>query len=137
LETFEPGETMKHGIWAAVGMAMAMTVGTGLGLSGCATETQTDRNKLEFGSNSSALQVGDTSGLWKVSRTIIEANGRENKDDTYTFFHLVSSDTTVASVIRNQQLVGRKPGEVSVKALDDKSKLETETSIKVTVTAKP
>jgi hypothetical protein len=124
---------MKHCIWAAMGMAM----GIGLGLSGCATETQTDRNKLEFGSNSTNLQVGDTSGLWKVSRTIIEPNGRESKDDTYTFFHLVSSDTTIASVIRNQQLVGRKPGEVSVKALDDKSTLETETSIKVTVTAKP
>ena len=126
---------MKHGIWATVAMAM----GLGLGLSGCATETQTDRNKLEFGpgSNSTSLQVGDTTGLWKVSRTIIETNGREKKDETYTFFHLVSSDTTVASVLRNQQLVGRKPGEVSVKALDDKSTLETETSIKVTVTARP
>jgi hypothetical protein len=123
---------MKHGIWTAMGMAMGM----GLGLSGCATETQTDRNKLEFGSNGTSLQVGDTSDIWKVSRTLIQTNGRESKEN-YTFFHLVSSDTTVASVIRNQQLVGRAPGEVSVKALDDKSKLETETSIKVTVTGNP
>lgn len=123
---------MKHGIWTAVGMA----VGLGLGLSGCATETQTDRNKLEFGSNGTTLQVGDTSDIWKVSRTIIQTNGRESKEN-YTFFHLVSSDTMVASVIRNQQLVGRAPGEVSVKALDDKSALETETSIKVTVTGNP
>ena len=124
---------MKHGSWAVVGIAM----GLALGLSGCATETQTDRNKLEFGSNGASLQVGDTSGLWKVSRTIIEANGRESKVETYTYFHLVSSDTTVASVLRNQQLVGRSPGEVSVNAVDDKSALKTETSIKVTVTAKP
>ena len=130
---------MKHGIWTAMGMVMgtAMAAGLGLGLSGCATETQNDRNKLEFGSNETRLQVGDTSGLWKVSRTIIQPNGREAKDETYLYFHLVSSDTTVASVIRNQQLVGRKPGTVTVKALDDKSNLETETSIEVTVTPAP
>jgi hypothetical protein len=127
----------EHGIRTAMGMAMVMATGAGLALSGCATETQSGRDKLEFGSNSATLQVGDTSEQWKVSRTIILPNGREEKDGTYTFFHLVSSDTNVASVIRNQQLVGKTPGEVSVKALDDKSKLETETSIKVTVTAKP
>ena len=123
---------MKHRTWTAMGMAM----GLGLWLSGCATETQSDRNKLEFGSNSASLTVGDTSDIWKVSRTIIQPNGRESKSD-YTFFHLVSSDTTVASVYLNQHLVGRAPGEVTVKALDDKSKLETETSIKVTVTGNP
>jgi hypothetical protein len=124
---------MKHGIWAAIGMAF----GLGLGLSGCTTETPPVRDKLEFGSNITDLQVGDTTDIWKVSRTIIQPNGRESKDETYTYFHLVSSDTTVASVIRNQQLVGRKPGEVSVKAFDDKSTLVSENAIKVTVTANP
>lgn len=125
---------MKPGIWTVLGMAMG--IGLGMELSGCATEPQKDRNKLEFGSNSTSLQVGDTSDLWKVSRTIIESNGREDKKE-YTYFHLVSSDTTVASVIRNQQLVGRAPGEVSITALDDKTTLKTETAIKVTVTADP
>ena len=116
---------------------MAMGLALGLELSGCATEPQTDRNKLEFGSNGTSLKVGDTSALWKVSRTIIEVDGSENKVETYTYFHLVSSDTTVASVIRNQQLVGRAPGEVSITAFDDKTSLKTETAIKVTVTANP
>lgn len=125
---------MKHGFWTVIGLAMGL--GLCLELSGCATEPQTDRNKLEFGSNSTSLQVGDTSDLWKVSRTIIRSDGREEKEN-YTFFHLVSSDTTVASVIRNKQLVGRAAGEVSITAFDDKTTLKTETAIKVTVTAAP
>lgn len=124
---------MKLGTMAA----MAASAGMAAIMAGCATETPPDRNKLEFGANSAALLVGDTSGLWKASRTIIEANGRESKDKDYTSFHLVSSDTTVAAVIRSRQLVGKKAGEVTVKGLDDNSNLETETSIKVTVSDKP
>lgn len=127
---------MKLGILAAMAMA-AVATAMAAALSGCATETPPDRNKLEFAANSGALLVGDTSDLWKASRTVIQANGRESKDNDYTFFHLVSSDTTVAAVIRSRQLVGRKAGEVTVKGLDDNSSLQTETSIKVTVSEKP
>jgi hypothetical protein len=126
---------MKIGIMAAMAVATAMAAA----LTGCATEEQADRNKLEFdaNANSGTLLVGDTSNLWKASRTVIEANGRESTDKDYTFFHLVSSDTTVAAVIRSRQLLGRKAGEVTVKGVDDKSSLQTETSIKVTVSDKP
>lgn len=122
-------KTAKAATAAALVMAAALT--------GCGTETEIGRNKLEFGNNSQTLVVGDTSELWKASRTIIEANGREITDKDYTYFHLESSDSTVAAVVRDRQLVGRKAGEVTVKGVDDKSSLQTETSIKVTVSEAP
>jgi hypothetical protein len=109
----------------------------GMGLVGCATESKQGKDRIEFGTNKATLQVGDTSGLWTVSKTLIEPNGRESTTDPYTFFQLESSDTTVASVILKKQLVAKKAGETQITARDEKSALKTENAITVTVTAKP
>ncbi|MDQ3003570.1 MAG: hypothetical protein M3Y08_20220 [Fibrobacterota bacterium] len=118
---------------------MLLTIATlGAILAGCAVDTEKASNKLEFVSKAPTdFKVGDTSGLWVVSRTIIEANGRSFTDNPYGTFYLVSSDTNVASVIRAKQLVAKKAGETTITARDEKSTLKTETAVAVTVLPAP
>lgn len=105
---------------------------------GCGVDPEKATNKLEFVSKAPAdFKVGDTSGLWVVSRTIIEANGRSIPDKTYDSFYLVSSDTNVASVIRAKHLVAKTAGETTITARDEKSTLKTETAVTVTVFPAP
>jgi hypothetical protein len=107
-------------------------------LAGCGVDPEKATNKLEHVSKAPAdFNVGDTTGLWVVSRTIVELNGRTTTDDSYDSFYLVSSDTTVATVIRAKQLVAKKAGETSITARDEKSALKTETAVTVTVLPAP
>lgn len=107
-------------------------------LAGCAVDTEKATNKLEHVSKApSDFKVGDTTGLWVVSRTIVEANGRSFTDNPYDSFYLVSSDTTVASVIKAKQLVAKKAGETIITARDEKTNLKTEDAVTVTVLPAP
>ncbi|MEO6096175.1 MAG: hypothetical protein ABIW76_10920 [Fibrobacteria bacterium] len=115
----------------------ALAAAIGLGMIGCGTDDEPKKNSLDFGSNSSALVVGQTSALWTASKTTIDANGKTNKTDPYASFHLVSSDTTVAAVRLERQLEGKKPGESKITGYDNKSSLVTQEAITVTVTAAP
>jgi hypothetical protein len=124
---------MRIRILAALSTAFAI----GTGIIGCGTEAGPDKDSLDFASNSPSLMVGDTSALWSASKTHIEANGKTTKTDPYASFHLVSADTTVAVVVRERQLVGRKPGQTKITGYDNKSDLATSSSITLMVTAAP
>lgn len=101
---------------------------------GCATDSAGDRNKIEPDpSVQRTLQVGDTSSLWVVSRTVVLANGRTATEKRYTSFRLNSADPSVALVVEGQFLVGLKPGETKVVIEDEDSNLKSD-SIAVTVT---
>jgi hypothetical protein len=103
---------------------------------GCGTDDDAKKDSLDFGSNSATLVVGETSALWTASKTTIDANGKTTKTDPYPSFHLVSSDTTVAAVRLERQLLGKKPGEAKITGHDNKSGLVTE-AVTVTVTVAP
>jgi hypothetical protein len=117
-------------------MATALAAAIGLGMIGCGTDDDPKKNSLDFVSTSPSLVVGQTSGLWTASKTIIEANGKTTTTDPYPSFHLESSDTNVAAVTLERQLVGRKPGTSMITGHDNKSGLVTE-ALTVTVTAAP
>ena len=104
---------------------------------GCGTEPKDKGDKLELTASPvpSPFRVGDTSGLWTASKTLIRTTGRAEKISYYTDFHLVVSDTGVAEVVAGRLLVGRKPGTIQVHAKDDRSDLVSESSVTVTVTA--
>jgi hypothetical protein len=116
---------------------MIATLALGTLLAACATDPEQKKNKIEFGAHATTLVSGTTSDLWVVSKTSIQADGSSAVTNPYTFFHLVSSDTNVAAVIRDKQLVGKTPGTAQITAHDDKSTLVTENAITVTVTAAP
>ena len=122
---------MRKRIWA--GLAI------GLGLIGCSTDPATDPTKLEFVSiGKSTLAIGETSPLWVVSKTFLDANGKTITTNPYTSFTLVSSDTNVAAVINHKQLIAKKEGSTEVTAFDDKRPaLTTELATKVTILTAP
>jgi hypothetical protein len=104
--------------------------------SGCGTEPR-EGDKLEFTGTPlpSPFRVGDTSGLWTASRTVILPTGRADKVSNYVNFHLVSSDTAVVAVVSGRLLVARAPGTAQVTGEDDRSDLVTEAPVPVTVAA--
>lgn len=106
-------------------------------LAGCGTDPHAKRNTLEISSSPVPIPfvVGDTSGLWTTTKTVIQPNGRSEPVKNYPYFHLVSSDTEIVGVAEGLFLVARKPGNADISAKDDKSDLVSETSVKVTVTA--
>lgn len=109
-----------------------------LGLwTGCGTEPKDKGEKLELTASPmpSPFRVGDTSGLWTASKTVVLPTGRSEKVPNYLNFHLVSSDSNVVSVISARLLVGRSAGTAQVKAEDDRSDLASESSVTVTITA--
>lgn len=127
---------MKKAIRAAM-LAIGGLGMLGAGLVACTTE-QNDPTKLEFVSTGKAtLTVGDTSDLWVLSKTYVDATGRTVTLKPYTYFTLKSSDPNIAFVVHNQQMVALKPGTVNVTASDDKSSLVTEYSAAITVVAAP
>lgn len=114
---------------------IACVLAMGLGIFGCATESN-DPTRMEIVTPGDiSLAVGDTSALWVVSKTYVDATGRTVTLKPYTSFSLISSDSTVAKVIRNQQIVGMAEGTATVSAHDDNSSLESETAATVTVEA--
>jgi hypothetical protein len=106
--------------------------------SGCGTEPKDKGEKLELTASPmpSPFRVGDTSGLWTASKTVILPTGRSEKVSNYLDFHLVSSDTNVVSVVSGRLLVGRSAGTAQVGAADDRSDLATESAIPVTIIAR-
>jgi hypothetical protein len=106
--------------------------------SGCGTEPKDKGDKLELTASPmpSPFYVGDTSGLWTASKTVIRTDGRAEKTSNYVSFHLVSSDSNVVSVASGRLLVGRSPGTAQVSAGDDRSDLASESGITVTITAR-
>jgi hypothetical protein len=104
--------------------------------SGCGTEPKAKGDRLEITGSPlpSPFRVGDTSGLWTASKTVILPTGRADKTSDYRSFHLVSSDSAVVGVT-GRLLVGRSPGTAKIGAEDDKSALVSESRIEVTVTA--
>lgn len=120
----------KRPAFACISLALSL-------LSGCGTEPSKSGGKLEFTASPvpDPFLVGDTSGLWSASRTVILATGRADKTSDYPYFHLVSSDTDVVGVANGRFLVGRKAGSAQITAEDDRSDLVSESSVKVTVSA--
>lgn len=106
-------------------------------VSGCGTDPHSKGDSLDIESSPlpSPFRVGDTSSFWIISKTVILATGRTDKTADYSSYRLVSSDTTVVGVFEGKRLVGRKAGSADVKALDDKSNLVSQSSVKVTVSA--
>ena len=91
----------------------------GLAFTGCGTDPGKDVNKIEFVSTGkSTLAVGETSPLWSVSKTSVDANGRSVTVNPYTNFTLTSSDTNVSSVVNTQQLLGKATGTTLVTATE-------------------
>ena len=107
--------------------------------TGCATDPQGNKEHLDIKDTGlpAAFHVGDTSGLWTASRTTLSATGREETQNAYPSFHLISSDTSVAVVAKERFVVGRAVGTAQVTARDDKSKLVSESAVTVTVIALP
>jgi hypothetical protein len=107
----------------------------GIALIGCDTEEQ-DPTKLEIKSpGDTALAVGDTSAFWVVAKTNVDARGKTFTTNPYNDFVLISSDSTVATIVRNQQVLGLKAGKATITASDENSSLKSENSSVVTVTA--
>jgi hypothetical protein len=106
--------------------------------AGCGTEPKAKGDKLEITGSPlpSPFRVGDTSGLWTASKTVILPTGRAEKTSNYEFFELVSSDSTVVGVAAGRLLVGRSPGTAQVGASDNRSGLSSESTIEVTVIAR-
>jgi hypothetical protein len=106
--------------------------------SGCGTEPKDKGEKLELTASPmpSPFRVGDTSGLWTASKTVILPTGRADKVSNYLDFHLVSSDTNVVSVVSGRLLAGRSPGTAQVNAQDDRSDLVSESSVTVVISAR-
>lgn len=120
----------RHALFAAFLLA-GLTA-----LTACGTDPQKgDTLDIESSPLPSAFHVGDTSSFWIVSKTVILANGKTDKTADYSYYSLASSDTTVVGVFEGKRLVGRKAGSAVVKAVDDKSKLESQTPVTVTVVA--
>jgi hypothetical protein len=112
--------------------AMAM----GFALIGCDTGEQ-DAAKLEIKSPGNiTLPVGDTTAAWAVSKTAVDARGKSFTTDPYNDFVLISSDSTVAAIVRNQRVLGVKAGTATITASDDLSSLKSESGVTVTVTAR-
>src|SRR5690606_16077565 len=87
-----------------IGLAAAAIIG-------CAMDSAGDRDKIVADASvQRSLRVGDTSSLWVVSRTVVQANGRTYTEKPYTSFRLNSSDPDVALVVNGQFLVGMKEG---------------------------
>jgi hypothetical protein len=107
--------------------------------AGCATETPPKQGNLRFTGSPvpSPFHVGDTSGLWTASRTTIDAQGRTVKEADYRTFRLISSDSAVADIVLGRYVLARKEGTAEISAEDEKTDLETDTPVKVTVTAAP
>lgn len=105
--------------------------------SGCGTEPKPKSDRLEITGSPvpSPFRVGDTSGLWTASRTVVLKTGRSETTNNYEYFSLVSSDSNVVGVAAGRLLVGRSPGSVQVTAVDNRSDLASESGIQVTVTA--
>lgn len=107
---------------------------------GCGTDPHTNGSTLDIETvpTLSSFHVGDTSGFWIVSKTEVLATGRSQKTDNYPTFHLVSSDTTMVGIVQDgRRVTARKEGSAEVKAVDDKSDLVSQSSVKVTVIAAP
>jgi hypothetical protein len=106
-------------------------------LAACGTDPHGKRDKLEITGSSlpSPFHVGDTSGLWTASKTVILATGKSDKTADYVSFHLVSSDTGVVGVVQGRFVAGRAAGSAEVYAKDDKSDLTSESPVTVTVVA--
>jgi hypothetical protein len=120
-------------------LVMAAAFAFALGVMACATEPNKDPTKLEFTSTGkSTLTVGETSPRWSVSKTYVDPNGRTKTTESYTFFTLISSDTTIAGIVGAQQLIGKNAGTAVITAVDDKnSSLVTEVSVKITIVEAP
>jgi hypothetical protein len=109
-------------------------------LSGCGTDPHSNGSTLDLETvpTLSSFHVGDTSGFWIVSKTEVLATGRSQTTDNYPTFHLVSSDTTVVGILQDgRRITALKEGSAEVKALDNKSDLVSQTSVKVTVLPAP
>jgi hypothetical protein len=97
-------------------------------LIGCGTEPDKKGDSLEITASPlpSPFRVGDTSGFWLGSKTVILTNGSARTTDDYPSFHLVASDTTVVGVVDDRRLIGRKEGTTEVRAVDNKSSLKSD-----------
>lgn len=116
----------------------AAFIGTALAaIAGCATETPPSKDGvLEIESAPPlSMKIGDTSSFFTVSKTVLLATGGKDKNPDYSYYHLVSSDTSVVGVFEGKRLIGLQAGSADVKAKDDRSPLESGTSVKITVTA--
>ena len=112
-----------------------VTMLIGIGLAAC-SEPEVKEDKVEIRTASPiTIAVGDTSPVITVSKTVTEANGRTFTTNPYSSFRLNSGDTAIAGIANLQRIVGKTPGETTVKAKDEKSSMES-VSLKVLVVPK-
>jgi hypothetical protein len=122
----------RHAVPAALVLTALM------GMLGCGTDPHAKGDTLDIEASPlpSAFRVGDTSSFWTISKTVILANGRPDRNPDYFSYRLASSDTNVVGIVEDKRLVGRKEGSAEVKAIDTKSNLVSQTSVTVTVSAR-
>ncbi len=100
------------------------------------SEPEVKQDKVEIRTPAPiVIAVGDTSPVLVLSKTLTDATGRTYTTNPYSSFGLIIGDTTIAGVVNIQRIVGRIPGETTVKAKDEKSSMVSD-AIKVQVISK-